>query len=144
MIYLAALDFSPVTPSVIRWLEANSTPKDKIVLLHAAEPNPVLVGYEAGPDVVRKQVADEYKRKHREIQKLAARLRRKRRNAAAVLAQGPGGRTILAAARKVKADLIVMGSHGHGNVRKILMGSVSAAVLKKSPVPVLLVPSKTK
>ncbi|HXV73171.1 MAG TPA: universal stress protein [Sphingomonadales bacterium] len=140
MIYLAALDFSKVTPAVIRWLARNATAKDKIILLHAAEPNPVFVGYEAGPDVVRKQVADEYKREHREIQKLGASLRRKGLKTTAVLAQGPGAPTILKTAEKAKADLIVMGTRGHGKVRQILMGSVSAAVLKKSSIPVLLVP----
>jgi nucleotide-binding universal stress UspA family protein len=141
MIFLAALDFSPVTKAVIKWLEKNASPKDKIFLLHAAEPNPVFVGYEAGPDVVRKQVADEYKREHRALQKMAAALRRKRRKATAVLVQGPAVKSVLESARKAKADLIVMGSHGHGKVRQILMGSVSAGVLKKSRVPVLLVPA---
>ena len=48
---------------------------------------------------------------------------------------------ILEAAREISADLIVMGSHGHGSVYNLLVGSVTEGVLKAGERPVLLVPS---
>jgi nucleotide-binding universal stress UspA family protein len=36
-------------------------------------------------------------------------------------------------------DIVVMGSHGLTGLKKLLLGSVSAEVLKKSTVPVLIV-----
>jgi len=36
----------------------------------------------------------------------------------------------------------VMGSHGHGAVYNLLVGSVTAGVLKSAKCPVLVVPSK--
>jgi nucleotide-binding universal stress UspA family protein len=46
---------------------------------------------------------------------------------------------ILKAASKEKADLIVMGTHGHGLVGRVVMGSVAQRVLAETNIPVLLV-----
>lgn len=42
-------------------------------------------------------------------------------------------------ARDENADLIVVGSHGHGALRKIILGSVTTRVLAEATVPVLVV-----
>ena len=46
---------------------------------------------------------------------------------------------ILAQARKVRADTIVLGTHGRRGLRRALMGSDAEAVLRDARVPVLLV-----
>ena len=46
---------------------------------------------------------------------------------------------ILRTAQENGADLIVMGTHGRTGVRRLLMGSVAEAVLRKAPCPVLTV-----
>ncbi len=48
---------------------------------------------------------------------------------------------ILKTAQEIAADLIVMGSHGHGPVYCLLVGSVTEGVLKAGARPVLLVPA---
>lgn len=47
---------------------------------------------------------------------------------------------ILRRAESAQVDLIVMGRHGHGAMYKLLVGSVTEGVLKRSRWPVLLVP----
>ena len=47
--------------------------------------------------------------------------------------------TILAVARKEKVDLIVLGSHGRGAVKGILLGSVSSKVIAQGDIPVTIV-----
>ena len=48
---------------------------------------------------------------------------------------------ILRQADAINADLIVMGTHGHGAMYNLLVGSATKGVLKHSTRPVLLVPS---
>lgn len=52
---------------------------------------------------------------------------------------GPAGETIAKVAESGKYDLVVMGTHGHGSLGKLVMGSVSTQVLANCTVPVLLV-----
>lgn len=46
---------------------------------------------------------------------------------------------IIGMARRKKAHLIVMGTHGHGLLGRALMGSVAQRVVTESDIPVLLV-----
>ena len=48
---------------------------------------------------------------------------------------------ILLQADSLSADLIVMGTHGHGAMYNLLVGGVTKGVLKHSTHPVLLVPA---
>jgi len=52
---------------------------------------------------------------------------------------GPLAETIAEVAESGGYDLIVMGSHGHGSLANLVMGSVATQVLKASAVAVLLV-----
>ena len=45
---------------------------------------------------------------------------------------------VIAAARKQKADLIVMASHGRKGVKRLLLGSETQQVLTHSEIPVLV------
>jgi nucleotide-binding universal stress UspA family protein len=52
---------------------------------------------------------------------------------------GHAGETISKAADSGKFDLVVMGSHGHGTLGNLVMGSVATQVVAHCRVPVLLV-----
>ena len=52
-------------------------------------------------------------------------------------------RLIAEAAETVDADLIVVGTHGHGGFTAVLMGSVARALCHTAERPVLVVPPQT-
>lgn len=138
---LAAVDFSPVTEPVLATLvQIAATFPAQVCLVHVAPPDPAFVGYDAGPDVVRGQVAVEHHARHQQLQQLAERLRKAGVETTALLLQGATVVTIIAEAGRLSADLIVLGSHGHGAVYNMLVGSVAEGIVRASKVPVLLVP----
>ena len=55
------------------------------------------------------------------------------------IALGPPARAIDDYAKTLGADLIVMGTHGHGGMRHLLLGSVAERVVRTAPCPVLTV-----
>lgn len=49
------------------------------------------------------------------------------------------GECIVQKAREYQADLIICGTHGRRGVRRLFIGSDAAYIVRRSPVPVLLV-----
>jgi universal stress protein A len=56
------------------------------------------------------------------------------------LVWGNPAREILAKARREKADLIVMGTHGRTGIPHMVMGSVAEKAVRLSQIPILTVP----
>lgn len=140
---LAAVDFSAVTKDVLDALRRiGATMPAKVFLVHVAPPEPDFVGYGAGPEVVRGQVAVELRAGHQKLQRLAEDLRADEIDTTALLLQGATVETLITEAGRISAGLIVLGSHGHGAVYDLLVGSVAEGVVRRSAVPVLLVPAR--
>ena len=59
-----------------------------------------------------------------------------------VVKDGDFGDSILDVADEINADIIVMGTHSRSGWDKLLMGSVAQKVLRKSKIPLFIIPSK--
>jgi nucleotide-binding universal stress UspA family protein len=113
----------------------------RLVLVHVAELPPGL-----DPDAMVSSAPDAAPRPAREVvasgsvahlDDLAARLRKEQLEVDAEVVVGSPVDEIIATARRVKADLIVMGTQGRTGVAHLLVGSVAERVVRTSPVPVL-------
>ena len=93
-----------------------------------------------GPDPT---LADELEARttREQTTELAALLERLGVDAEARVEVGDAGETICSVAEEIAADVVVIGSHGNGRLKEILLGSVSHYVLHHAPCPVLTVRS---
>lgn len=112
----------------------------KVILLHVASPEPEFIGYEPGPQSVRDSVARQLVQEHKDLHELKERLASQGLEVTALVVQGYPVKHILAEAEKVHADLVIMGSHGHGALHNLLVGSVTEGVMRHVNCPVLVVP----
>ncbi|MDP2254456.1 MAG: universal stress protein [Polaromonas sp.] len=89
-----------------------------------------------GKEIVDSYYADEAEKVIAPVSKF---LTRHGINAKSLFKVGSVGDTIAKMADAGKFDLLVMGSHGHGALGNLVMGSVATQVLANSKVPLLLV-----
>ncbi len=113
----------------------------KLWLVHVAAPDPDFVGFDAGPTYIRDHRAEILREEHAEIQKAASALKEQGLQCDGLLVQGSTTETLLEEIDRLKADMVVMGSHGRSGLFKAFVGSVSEQVLKESRVPVLIIPA---
>ncbi|HYQ02634.1 MAG TPA: universal stress protein [Polyangiaceae bacterium] len=73
------------------------------------------------------------------LEEASAELKQRFPAAKSLLRSGSAWEEVLAAAKEIKADLIVMGTHGRRGIERALLGSVAEKVVRLSPVPVLTV-----
>ncbi|MBF0275436.1 MAG: universal stress protein [Nitrospinae bacterium] len=142
---IVALDFSQVTKKMIEnTITLYENMHCKVWLLHVALPHPDLKQYEekAYTKAMREKMAEIYSHEHMQLQNCAKELRAKDVETEALMIQGNTADTIIKKAEELQANFIVIGSHGHGALHKMLLGSVSEAVLSKANCPVILIPSR--
>ena len=139
---LVAVDFSDSSRIVIEYVtDLANVVCGKIWLLHVAEPDPEFVGYDVDPPEIRDVIARRFHKEHLQIQQLSQELRSKGLDCDALLIQGPTVETILRESKKLSVDMVVVGSHGKGILKHLLVGSTSEGVLHQSSIPVLVAPT---
>lgn len=142
---LIAVDLSDVSRGMLRVARQYAKQLSaRVWLVHVAPPDPDFVGYEPGPQHVRDTVAREFHEEHRALHDEAGLFTASGLDATPLMIQGPTVQTLLDEAGKLGADVIMIGSHGHGVLRQMLMGSVCEGVLHKSTRPVLVIPIPKK
>ncbi len=142
---LVCLDFSDGTGRLLRETRALATGTyQRIVLLHVAQPDPDFIGYDHDPEALRDQMAAVY---HRELDTLqthadALAADTNEIEILPLVVQGPIGEKILEHAKTLGAKMILMGTHNHGRLHDLLVGSTSQYVLQHTTTPLVLIPAE--
>jgi len=147
---LVAVDFSRMDRALVE-VERQARAHDALItLLHVAQPDPEFIGYlkssgqavQMQTDVKRIPKAEALRTEHQQIQAIAETLRDKGlRVDGAITVQGPVLASILEMASKLGADLLIIGSHQHGALYRLVHGDTAAEAVTQAPCPVLVVPS---
>jgi nucleotide-binding universal stress UspA family protein len=141
---LVPVDGSPTSAAGLKEaLRLARNQNARIRLVHIVDEVPIFASSEAGLNI--EPVIDSMRRAGKRILERAAKLAASRgvrpetelfENATSRVADVLVGR-----ARRWRADLIVMGTHGRRGVNRLVLGSDAELVVRNSPVPVLLVRS---
>ena len=107
----------------------------RVHVLNVQLPIPARAARVVGKDVVQSYYEDE---SAKALKGAAATLRKAGLEAVSGYRVGHPAEEIAAAADDVKADLIIMGSHGHGALAGLVLGSVTNAVLAQTHRPMLV------
>lgn len=138
---LAPIDFSDGTRTVIaeavalaRALEA------RLVLLNVIQPLPASASEFGFAEATAKIAAAAAGNADRRLAHIQEQLGEDGIAVSTFHAVGTSGDTIIARARELSADYIVIGSHGHGAFYDLIVGSTTSRVLKEATCPVLVIP----
>ncbi len=140
---LGCVDFSDASDSVaVEAVRLARLSGNRLHLIHVAAGEPALAGYDEGPVALhtRDERAHELTDEHRQLRELAQRYATDGLEIVPLLVMGPTIETIVDEAERIDAAMIVVGSHGHGALHRLLLGSVSTGVVHHSPRPVVIVP----
>lgn len=135
---LLAVDGSPYTKKMLAYLTTHElfTQGNDYSVLTVQPVLPPRARAAVGKEIVDKYYAEEAEKILAPVAKF---LLRHGIDAKSSWKTGHAGETIAKFADSGKFDLLIMGSHGHGTLVNLVMGSVATAVLAHCRVPVLLV-----
>ena len=140
---LVPVDLSPVTARVCDAACALAKLIDaRIVLFHAEQLPPAMMNdyYAFDTGQMSEVIAAGKKHSSAKLRELAKKCSKSGQPVKTAQETGGSVATILDQAETLKADYIVIGSHGHTAVYDLLVGGTTHGVLRKARCPVLVVP----
>jgi nucleotide-binding universal stress UspA family protein len=136
---LVPIDFGPASDAAVERAVGLATALDaELIVLHVCEV-PVYA-YPGAPFIPVIDISVEMNASARRgIATVVHQLEPRVRRVLGVVREGSVWREIDDVAREMRADLIVLGTHGRRGVARVILGSVAEKVVRTSPIPVLTV-----
>ena len=136
---LVPVDGSPFTKRMLAYLAAHDEwlgDAHQYTLLHVTPAVPPRAAAVLYKDVLQGHYADESEKVFKPLRTFFS---KQKIGAEFVAKVGSAADTIAALATKGKFDLLMMGSHGHGLLANLVLGSVTTKVMARCETPVLIV-----
>jgi nucleotide-binding universal stress UspA family protein len=136
---LVAVDGSAYTKRMLAYLAAHDEwlgSSHHYTVLHAVNPIPPRAAAVIDRSLLKSYYAEEGEKVLKTVRTFFA---KQHLEAEFLNKVGSAADVIAATATNTKFDLLILGSHGHGLVGNLVMGSVATKVLAHCKVPVLLV-----
>jgi len=137
---LVPIDFSTVSLNALEYAIEFAKPFEaELVVLFAVEPVYYATPADLyGPSANVGMLMEEQQRLGKEqLARLSAQLAKRKVRHRTVMQTGTPHEAITNAAKRVKADLIIMATHGRTGLTRMLIGSTAERVVRTAPVPVL-------
>lgn len=142
---IVAVDFSNATPGVLEMAVAMAKAFGaQLRLFHAVEPEPSYTAYGFTPEEFPAMHLYQEEAKRRAATKLGELVTQVQTELAGVtthIVEGSPLHSLLEYVKENNPDLVVLGSHGHGVIASLLLGSVAEGMVRKATVPTLIVPA---
>jgi nucleotide-binding universal stress UspA family protein len=138
---LHASDFSgPSRLAFARAIDFAKLARAEVILVHVLNPIVPYVGdgYIA-PQLYDQIVTDLQTKARKHLQRMAEKARSAGVKASTLIVEGATPERIVRTARSKRADLIVIGTHGHTGLTRMVLGSVASRVVATASCPVLTV-----
>ncbi len=143
--FLVPVDFSPVTEEVIDTaVNFARAFEGKVTLIHVVQPPVVTSEFALPVDVLQEALTAGEKAARTKLERYAEMLRTAGLASEVRVVHGPPVTMIREEAERMKADYIIIGSHGHGKLYDFLVGSTASGVIKKAKCGVIIVPHAEK
>ena len=142
---VVAVDFSNATAGVLEMgVKLAKSFGASLHLFHVVEPEPSYTAYGFTPEEFPAMTTFQDEAKRRAAIQMAALLATARADvptANSEIVEGSPIHALLEFVEKTSADLVIIGSHGHGVIASLLLGSVAEGMVRKAAVPTLVVPA---
>ena len=141
---VVGVDESPQAVGALAWALGQAAPDDEVLIIHAwqmptyeamdpmvYDPSEIETGAKQVVDLTLEEATDRFRAAHpdRPVPQLSASVGR-----------GHPGRVLIEAS--TDADLLVVGSRGHGGFVGLLLGSVSTYAVHHARCPIVVVPDR--
>ncbi len=138
---VALVDFSDATFKILKQAHHLAKAFDsQVILMHIVPAQPVVMDFMISPTIMEPPSQEAVKADFEKLLMLQESLTQHGVRAETRQFHGAAMEEVLKECKALNADMIIIGSHGHGSFYTLVIGSITAEVLKKATCPVLVVP----